>query len=142
MVDESGSELVVWPVILRDMTGRVVSLRITSLGWEWRAHSTHLAFRSDHTVTVPDRGARRSVSVVETFETIASGAFTLKISEVHAVSVTFTDDGGLIWQINTPSETVGSTLTGDELALAEKEFGFGVKGASPSVRFAYVEMRE
>jgi hypothetical protein len=66
----------------------------------------------------------------------------LQIGEAHEVSVTFAHDGGLTWQINTSSQTVGGALTGDELALAEKEFGFGVKGASPSVRFAYAEVRE
>ncbi|MCX7014423.1 MAG: hypothetical protein NTW86_18050 [Candidatus Sumerlaeota bacterium] len=43
-----GADLIVWPAILRDMTGRCVALQMTGAGWQWVAADTHLALRSQH----------------------------------------------------------------------------------------------
>ena len=120
VVNQGDSDLTVWPVILSDMTGRVVSLNVSKTGWEWQAASTHLAFRS-----------RDAASI----QSLSGGALTLEIGAEYTARAELSTHG-LVWNISSEAgEIARGQFSSARVALGESQFGLGLSGTNASVKF-------
>jgi len=126
VVNSYQSDLIVWPVMLRDSSGRVLSLNIQPSDWLVQVSDTNLGFRSQYAASL---------------STLDSGGFILETAREYLASATW-ENSTLSWDVSTAGDGV---LLGDEIStsgvvLGACEFGLGLRGTSASVKFGYAEL--
>jgi len=120
------SNLAVWPVLLRDMSGKVLYLEITADGWAWKTADTYLGFRS------------RKESQIQTHEsaaqTFAMGSpYVLEFEHKHQPHWTLYDSLSQV--------VAEGSLSSPEIQMSSSQFGFGLYGTSAVVDFEYAAMQ-
>jgi hypothetical protein len=124
VVNAGGSDLAVWPAILGDMRGNVLSLNVGATGWTWESFPTHLAFRA------------RSPSP----RIPATGPLTLQTGTEYSAEISF-DGSTLRWTMSNPLGFSAGGSFSTNLYLADDcELGFGLLGTNASVDFGYAEL--
>ena len=121
-----GADLILWPAILRDMTGRCVALRLTPGGWAWESADTHLALRANHTPSL---------------QTLANGPLSWSAGERYVARIAF-DEAGLTWELLDSGASVVAcgTIPASQVGLDNSQFGFGLRGTNASVKFDFAHM--
>ena len=120
IVNSGDADLMVWPVVISDMSGRVVSLNVTKTGWQWQAALTHLAFRAQDAASI---------------QSLSEGTFTLEPGTKYTASAELSL-GGLTWSLaGETGDIAHGTLSNAQVALGESQFGMGLSGTNTSVEF-------
>ena len=121
-----GSDLAVWPVLLRDMSGKVLYLEVTTDGWAWKMADTYVGFRY------------HEESQIQTYES-ATQTFSMGSPYVLEFEHQFQPR----WAIyDSLSQVVAEgTLSSPEVRMSSSQFGFGLYGTTAVVDFEYAAMQ-
>ena len=122
IMNVGGSDLVVWPVILRDMTGRVLYLNVTPSGWSWQLADRRLAFRSNYSSSI---------------NTLSSGSCPFAMGQQYRVVFAQLEASGWVIMDSAGVNLASGVFAAPYAGMNASQFGFGLRGTSASAKFDY-----